>query len=290
MRPTAIEGPAHAPCNIHHPKIMTIPVADAAHRFDDALAYDRFMARWSRAAGTVFLDWLAAPPGACWLDVGCGTGSLTALIIDTCSPVAVFAIDPALAQIDYARRQHFAEQANLWVADAQGLPFHDSTFDVVAAALVLNFIPDIQRALSEMRRVAKLGGIVGGYVWDFATERSPSWPLRLAMKRLGLNVPQVPGFEETDLDSLRQAFARAGFEAVATRSIDVAVRFANFDDFWLAQTPSYSPIARTIAALAGHARAELIETLTGTLPTHADGRIEYPACANAVKGRMSVRA
>ena len=66
---------------------MTGSAGDAAYRFDDGAAYERFMGRWSRGAGEVFLEWLAPAPGACWLDVGCGTGSFTELIVDRCAPV-----------------------------------------------------------------------------------------------------------------------------------------------------------------------------------------------------------
>jgi ubiquinone/menaquinone biosynthesis C-methylase UbiE len=91
---------------------MTDSVADVAHRFDDGLPTTASWGRWSRAAGAILLDWLAAPPGACWLDVGCGTGSLTEMIVDTRSPAAVFAIDPVPTQIDQACRQPVAQWAN----------------------------------------------------------------------------------------------------------------------------------------------------------------------------------
>jgi len=79
--------------------------------FDDAGGYERLMGRWSRAAGMIFLDWAAPPRGACWLDVGCGTGVFTELVIDTCSPTEAFAIDSAAQQIDYARRKSVARRA-----------------------------------------------------------------------------------------------------------------------------------------------------------------------------------
>ena len=81
-------------------------------------------------------------------------------------------------------------------------------------------------------------------------------------------------------------FGRAGFDAIDIRSIDVTVRFADFDDFWEAQTPSYSPIAKTIAAMTVGARARLMETVRSTLSVGAGGEIEYSALANAVKGRV----
>src|SRR4029077_21232795 len=100
------------------------------------------MGRWSRGAGEVFLEWLAPAPGACWLDVGCGTGSFTELIVDRCAPSAVSAIDPERAQIDHASNRPVGQQVQFRVGDAQALPFAGRSFDVVASALVLNFVPD----------------------------------------------------------------------------------------------------------------------------------------------------
>ena len=98
--------------------------------------------------GAVFLDWLAAPRKAAWLDVGCGTGAFTTLIVKTCKPARVAAVDPGAAQIEFARLQPVAKRADFRVADAQTLPFSDGTFDVVASALVINFIPDRARAVA----------------------------------------------------------------------------------------------------------------------------------------------
>jgi ubiquinone/menaquinone biosynthesis C-methylase UbiE len=261
-------------------------MAELAYRFDDGAAYELFMGRWSQAAGSGFLDWLAAPRNAHWLDVGCGTGVFTRLILDRCHPVSVSAVDPGPAQIDHALRQDIARRASFQVADAQSLPFGDGVFDVVASALVLNFIPDLARALAEKRRVARPGGQVAGYVWDFAAERSPSWPLRLGMRQCGVDVPGVPGARGSSLEALGYLFERARCEGIATTTIEVTVAFADFDQFWQAQTPSYSPIANTIAAMTENDRLRLIEAVRTGLPNYPDGRIEYSARANAVKASM----
>ena len=261
-------------------------MVELSHRFDDSAAYERFMGRWSRAVGALFLDWVEPPAGARWLDVGCGTGIFTELVLDTCAPAAVYAVDPAEAQIDHACRQSVGQRAKFGIADAQALPFPESAFDVVASALVINFIPDRLRALSEMRRVARACGLVAGYVWDFAAELSPSWPLRSGMRQIGAHVPYVPGTNDTTLGALNSLFERAGFERIATSPIDVTLSFSDFDDFWQAQTPSYSPTTKMIAAMTKSDRVRLIEVVRAAVPVCPDGRIEYPARANAIKARV----
>jgi SAM-dependent methyltransferase len=259
-------------------------LAELAQHFDDSAGYERFMGRWSRAVGDVFLDWVAAPANAQWLDVGCGTGIFTELILNRCSPAAVFGMDPAKAQIDHVR-QPTTSRANFAVGDSRALPFRDASFDVIASALVINFISDRPCALCEMRRVARAGALVAGYVWDFAGERSPSWPIRVGLRRMGVDVPGVPGTNESKLNTLTSLFELAGFENIDTRSIEVAASYSDFDDFLQAQTPSYNPITKTIDGLSVGDRRRLIETVRAALPVHQDGRIEYSARANAVKGR-----
>lgn len=261
-------------------------LSDVAHRFDDGAAYERFMGRWTGAVGLVFLDWLAPPAGGRWLDVGCGTGLFTQLILDTCSPCVVIAVDPAPAQIELARRQPAARRAQFQVADAQALPFPDASFDVVASALAINFIADRPRALSEMRRALRTGGVVAAYVWDLAAQRSPSWPLRLALREIGAPAAQAPGTADSRIPALEGLFARAGFQTIATRVVDVSVAFPDFDAFWQAQTPSYSPVTKSIAAMPAALRGRLIEALRANLPIGANGSIEYSARANAIKARV----
>jgi ubiquinone/menaquinone biosynthesis C-methylase UbiE len=258
---------------------------DPKYRFDDGMAYDNFMGRRSSAAGAVFLDWIAPSPGARWLDVGCGTGTFTELIVNTCSPGSVFAIDPERAQIDHARYRPVAEHAGFSVANAQALPFEDDSFDIVASGLALNFIPDPVRALSEMLRVTGSAGSVAGYVWDFAAELSPTWPLRLGLRQFGGSVIPTPGTAHTSLDALKSLFEANGLERVATRSIEVRMQFADFDEFKATQMPSFSPIVRAIAMLKEEDRTKLIDFVRSEV-TCPDGKIAYSARANAVRGQV----
>jgi ubiquinone/menaquinone biosynthesis C-methylase UbiE len=260
-------------------------MAQAALTFADSDSYERFMGQWSRAVGSRFLEWIAAPSRLNWLDVGCGTGILTELILQLCAPAAVFGIDPQRAQIEHAKRQAFAQRVTLRVAHAEALPFSDAAFDVVASALTLNFLADRARALAEMQRVARRNATVAAFIWNFEAERSPSWPLRVTMRTTGAEVPQIPGTEASSLIALTRLFEQAGFQEISTTTIDVKLGYADFDEFWIAQTPSYNPTTRVIEAMSEGEREELMARVRAALPRRDDGRIEYEVVANAVKAR-----
>lgn len=261
-------------------------MAETTYTFDDGAAYELFMGRWSRAVGAIFLDWVHPPKGARWLDVGCGTGVFTELALETCAPAVMVAVDPAVAQIDHARGRPIGQRVEFRVADAQTLPFPDRSFDVVTSALVINFIPDRSRALTEMRRVARPGGLIAGYVWDFAGERGPNFPLRRGLQQIGIKPPIAPGTEDSRLEALDRLLDQAGLQEITTRTIDVTESFSDFNDFWRAQTPSFSPATKIIAALPEPDRARLIECVRAGLPTDPKGGIAYSARANAIKARV----
>jgi ubiquinone/menaquinone biosynthesis C-methylase UbiE len=253
------------------------------HSFDDGEAYEQFMGRWSREIGKAFLTWLQPPEGAHWLDVGCGTGIFTKLISDTCSPASVVAIDPSESQIAHARAQVTRTKAEFRLADAQDLPFPDKTFDIVASALVVNFVPHKARAMSEMRRTVRPGGFVAACVWNFAAELSPSGPLRRAMRRIGIEAPPIPGTDISSPAVLADLLEKAGLKGLNTDSFEVAVSFRDFDDYWRSQTPHYAPVTSVIAAMSLRDRLRLMEAVRDYLQPSCDG-VGYSASAIAVKG------
>lgn len=261
-------------------------MSEPALRFNDSAAYERLMGRWSRAVAPIFLDWLQAPPSARWLEVGCGTGVFTEVLLDRASPGAVSAIDPSKEQIAHAQSRPALQRAEFRVANAEALPFLDGVFSIVVSALVINFIADRPRALAEMCRVARAGGMVGGYIWDFVPELSPSGPMRQAMRKFGMEIPDLPGTHESSLDALAALFERAGFVEVAGTPIDITVSFPDFASFWLAQTPSYAPTTKMITAMPDTDRRKLMEAVRAGLPVFAEGTIQYFARANAIKARV----
>jgi ubiquinone/menaquinone biosynthesis C-methylase UbiE len=135
-------------------------------RFDDGAAYERYMGKWSQLAGETFLDWLAPQSGWRWLDVGCGNGAFTEMLVERCAPVSVQGIDPSEEQLAYARTRPASRIAQFRQGDAMAQPFPDDTFDVAVMPLVIFFVPDPAKGVTEMARVVCPGGAVTAYAWD----------------------------------------------------------------------------------------------------------------------------
>ncbi len=130
-------------------------MSEAAQMFTDGAAYERRMGRWSRLVGEIFLDWIAAPPGLRWVDVGCGNGAFTEVLIARCKPAAVSGVDPSEGQLSYARTRPGTKLAEFRLGDAQQLPYVDRSFDAATMALAISFIPDPLKAVREMMRVVR---------------------------------------------------------------------------------------------------------------------------------------
>jgi SAM-dependent methyltransferase len=128
-------------------------MAEHKIRFDDGAAYERTMGAWSTLAGEIFLDWIAPRPGLRWVDVGCGNGAFTELVVEKCAPTEVQGIDPSEGQLKYARARPATRKAEFRQGDAMSLPFPDNSFDLAVMALVIFFVPDPAKGVAEMVRV-----------------------------------------------------------------------------------------------------------------------------------------
>jgi ubiquinone/menaquinone biosynthesis C-methylase UbiE len=148
-------------------------MAEQQIRFDDGAAYERMMGTWSRLAGDIFLDWLAPRPGLRWIDIGCGSGAFTELLVERCAPTEVQGIDPSEAQLAFARARPAARLAQFRRGDATALPFPDGRFDGAVMALVIFFVPAPAKGVAEMVRVVQPGGTVATYAWDMEAADIP---------------------------------------------------------------------------------------------------------------------
>jgi SAM-dependent methyltransferase len=260
-------------------------MADERIRFDDGAAYEDFMGRWSLLAGNAFLDWLSPAKGLRWLDVGCGNGAFTELLVERCAPSSVQGIDPSEAQVAFARtRLAAARDVTLRTGSAMALPFEDGAFDAVASALVIFFVPDAPAAVVEMARVTRPGGGVCAYAWDLLGGGFPYAALQDAMTELGQDPPLPPHPEAARLESLRTMWKDAGLIDVETTEVTVQRRFADFDAWWATarKGPVFAP--RLSGMAAGHSDA-LKARLRERLPAAADGSITCSGRATAVRGR-----
>jgi SAM-dependent methyltransferase len=259
-------------------------MAEVKITFDAADDYERFMGRWSRALGEKFLPWLDADKGARWLDVGCGTGAFSELILRRCAPATLAGVDPSPEQIDYVGKLLAGHRFE--VADATAMPFDDHSFDVVASALVLHFIPDRAKAFAEMKRVLRPGGLVGGYTWKRTqtTDFAAYAPALHGAERVGGVALRSPVVPEGSVDGMRAALEAAGYTDVEAVEIEATQTYASFEQYWEAQTLAFSPPGKTIAKLDDAQRARLRDLLRETL-TASDGTVTYPAIAVAGKAR-----
>lgn len=259
-------------------------MADQAIRFEDGAAYERYMGKWSQLAGETFLDWLAPGPGLRWLDVGCGNGAFTELLVERCAPASVQGIDPSEAQLAYARTRLRSRVAEFRQGDAMAQPFPDDTFDVAVMPLVIFFVPDPAQGVAEMARVVCPGGTVAAYAWDMLGGGLPYEALQVEMRGLGVAVPVPPSPDASRIDVLRDLWTGAGLDAVETREIVVQRTFSDFADYWatILGGPSVRP---GLAAMAAEDLALLEARMRARLPADAAGCITCSARAHAVKGR-----
>lgn len=253
--------------------------------FTDGNAYERMMGVWSRLVGNEFLDWLALPSGLRCIDVGCGNGAFTELLIERCKPSEVQGVDPSPEQVDFARKRHTAMVAEFRVGDAMALPFPNGRFDAAIMALVIFFVPEPAKGVAEMARVVRPGGTVAAYAWDMLGGGFPMEPILSEIRALGRPAPGAPVPEISRVDALRAAWQDAGFESVETRTITVRRTFADVDDFWTTGTLA-GTIGAAVSALSEKDVATVKDRLRASLSADASGRITRTSFANAVKGRV----
>jgi SAM-dependent methyltransferase len=256
-------------------------------------AYEPYVGRWSRRVAPEFLAWLAAPAEAGWLDIGCGTGALTRTILERSNPRSVVGVEPSEGFLSHARATIDDARAEFRIGDALALPVVDAAFDVVVSGLVLNFVADTRRALSEMRRVGRPRAIIAAYVWDYADKMELMryfWDAAVALDAAAGALDEGKRFPICQPAALEGAFRAAGFAEVGSRAIDVPTRFRDFDDYWSPFLGGQGPAPGYAMSLSEERRGALRERIRSMLPIAADGSIDLIARAWAVRGVVEPRA
>jgi SAM-dependent methyltransferase len=262
--------------------------ADQRERWVAGERYEPYVGRWSRLVAREFLAWLAVPPDQDWLDVGCGTGALTETILRQARPRSVTGIDASPTFVQYARAHIVDARATFATGDARTLPVMDAQVDAAVCGLVLNFVPQPETALADMRRAVRPSGVVAAYVWDYAGQMEMMryfWDAAVALDHAAAAQDEGRRFGVCRSDALSALWTGAGLEDVQVRPIVVPTRFKNFDDYWTPFLGGQGTAPTYAMSLSEAARGELRDRIRAELPVGQDGAIELQARAWAVRGR-----
>ncbi len=250
-------------------------------------SYDAYMGRWSKKIAVRFLDWLNAGEHLDWLDVGSGTGALSSTVLSRCNPRSLVGIEQSAGFVATAQRNVNDERARFEVGDAQKLPLEDHSRDIVASALVLNFVPDIPKALSEMKRVVRSSGTVAFYVWDYPGGgmgfMRAFWQAAISLDPGASGFAEGKRFSFCTPTGLTELASNAGLQSVECTAIEIPTIFNDFDDFWRPFTLGAGPAPGYCVSLPDEAREKLRLKLIDDLPRQDNGTIAFNARAWAIK-------
>jgi SAM-dependent methyltransferase len=251
--------------------------------FGNADSYARFMGRFSEPLASAFADLAEVPPEGRVLDVGCGPGALTEVLVARHGADRVDAIDPTPGFVEAARER--LPGVDVRQGAAEDLPWPDASYDAVLAQLVVHFMRDPARGLREMHRVAKPGAVVAATVWDHPGGRGPLTPFWAAVEALdpGGVAEASAGSHEGELVRM---FEDAGLTDVRGGDLSVTVHLGSFEEWWapyLAPAGSVgdylaSRTPEQVDALREHCRAQL-----------GDGPFDVTAWTWVATGRAATR-
>lgn len=259
--------------------------------FSESAAYERFMGRWSRQLAPVFVEFAGVKNGSAVLDVGAGTGALTSAVLATSEPSRVVGVDPSAPYVDRARTSTNDARATFEVGDGQRLRFPDASFDAALALLVLNFIPDPRKAVAEMIRVTRPGGVVAAAVWDYDQGMEM---LRIFWDEAVALDPSAEARDERRMPfsragELADLWREAGLLDVQGAPLAIPLNFPTFEDFWAPFLEGQGPAGAYVASLPAGARLDLERGLRRRVTSGAAGAIMLNARAWAVRGLVAER-
>ncbi|AZO04500.1 methyltransferase domain-containing protein [Mesorhizobium sp. M2A.F.Ca.ET.037.01.1.1] len=218
-----------------------------------ASGYEQLMGRWSQRLAPKFIDFAGLAPGETILDVGCGTGSLTFELAKSADLAEIQAIDFSPVFVAATKEKNTDPRITISQADATALPFADNAFDRALALLVLHFVPEAGKAVAEMRRVVRPGGIVAAVVWDhyggmtgmrmmIDTMAALSESGRQMRSRYCFQPMMQPG-------EMKRTFVEQGLVEVTEAELMIRMDYADFDDLWAPIGAGEGPLGKYITTL-----------------------------------------
>jgi SAM-dependent methyltransferase len=246
-------------------------------------SYQRFMGRFSETLSAPFADFagVTAGSGMRVVDVGCGPGALTSLLVDRLGAPAVAGVDPSETFLEAVRER--LPQVDIRKAPAEALPFDDDAFDAALAQLVVHFMNDPKAGVGEMARVTRPGGAVAVCVWDHAGGRGPLSPFWAAVSEVD------PGARDEALlvgsagGQLEDLLGSCGLDDVVGGEVTATRSYTSFQDWWEPYTLGVGPAGDYVRSLDDATRDRVIAACRTRIP---DRQFTLDATAWAARGRV----
>lgn len=258
-----------------------------AKMFAASAGYERFMGRWSRLLAPPYVAFAGVKNGDRVLDVGTGTGSLAGAVEASMPTSEIVGVDPSEGFIAYAQKHVASARAHFEVGDAQALKFKDAAFDNTLALLVMNFIPDANKAIAEMRRVTRPQGVVSACVWDYDDGMQMLrffWDEAVALE------PAIEPKDERHMKlshrgELGDLWRKAGLINVKEQPLVIDQAYSSFNDYWEPFTKGAGPGGAFVVSLSEDRRQQLEARMRKRLlGDRQDGPFTLKARAWCVRG------
>jgi ubiquinone/menaquinone biosynthesis C-methylase UbiE len=260
-----------------------------AKMFAASAGYERFMGRWSRLLAPGYIAFAGVKDGERVLDVGTGTGALGSTLETSFPDSRIVGIDPSEDFIAFARRSARSGRAQYEVGDAQALKFEDATFDHTMALLVMNFIPDHDKAIAEMRRVTRPNGVVSACVWDYNEGMQMLrffWDEAVALDS-AIEPKDERHMKLSRQGQLAQLWKKVGLVDIREEPVVIDQRYSSFDDYWTPFTKGAGPGGAYVVSLSETRRQQLEARMRKRLlGDHQDGAFTLKAKAWCVRGEV----
>jgi len=260
--------------------------------FEVAEAYEAMMGRWSRQLAPLFVEFAGVCDGEKVLDVGCGTGALSATLARVTGAAKIVGIDPSNGFIEYARTQVDDPRVTFEVGDAQNLAYPDAAFDRCLALFAVDYIPDAPKAAIEMRRVTKTAGIVATTMWDRSRANELDSCFWDAAAAIDPNAKRSAGRQGSygSAEALSELWNGAGLSDIEVTGVTIPCHVSSFDELWQPYLRSQGATGAFMAGLSADRcealRKAMWQIVLGDRP---DGLFSLQAKAWAVKGTVPGR-
>lgn len=218
------------------------------------------MGRWSKQLAPLFIEFAGLADGERILDVGCGTGSLTFALPKSANVSEVAAIDFSPVFVEEANKRNKDARIHIQQGDATSLAFKEGYLDRSLALLVLHFVPEAGRAINEMRRVTRPGGVVAAAVWDHLGGMPV---MRMMLDTLAVLDENAKALRSRycfqpmmQPNEMKESFIEQGLQDVEQTQLLIRMDYKSFDDYWEPITAGEGPLGKYAAGLDPAMRAK----------------------------------